>query len=90
MAPNPALIDYQLLFQQQPDALLLLDPDGVILDNTDAYVAASFKPRQEVKAATCSTRFLPPTLSRRRPWCARSNTCGGTGKRTPCRGSATS
>ncbi|KUG08321.1 PAS domain-containing protein [Solirubrum puertoriconensis] len=47
-AALPTSVDYQHLFRSLPDALLLMGPDGTILDNTDAHVAASLKPREEV------------------------------------------
>ncbi|AYA35825.1 PAS domain S-box protein [Hymenobacter oligotrophus] len=47
-AALPSSVDYQQLFRSLPDALLLMAPDGTILDNTDAHVAASLKPRDEV------------------------------------------
>ncbi|UYZ59494.1 PAS domain-containing protein [Hymenobacter latericus] len=47
-AALPTSVDYQQLFHALPDALLLMTPNGTILDNTDAHVAASLKPREEV------------------------------------------
>jgi PAS domain S-box-containing protein len=49
----PALpTDYQHVFRSLPEALLLMTPDAIILDNTDDHVAASLKPRSEVLGRT--------------------------------------
>lgn len=45
-------VDYQRLFRALPESLLLMAPDGTIVDNTDSHVAASMKPREEVVGRT--------------------------------------
>ncbi|SHJ62759.1 PAS domain S-box-containing protein [Hymenobacter daecheongensis DSM 21074] len=41
-------VDYQKLFRQLPDAFMLLTPEAIIVDNSDAHVAVSLKKREEV------------------------------------------
>ncbi|MFC7668267.1 PAS domain-containing protein [Hymenobacter humi] len=46
--PTPdSPVDYQRLFRSLPNNLLLMEPDGTILDNTDSHVAVSMKTREE-------------------------------------------
>lgn len=40
-------IDYRALFHQLPDNYLLLAPDGILLDNSDAHVQVSLLPREQ-------------------------------------------
>jgi len=40
-------IDYQRLFREFPDSLLLLLPDGTVADNSDAHVQASLRTRAQ-------------------------------------------
>lgn len=40
-------IDYQRLFHEMPDSLLLLLPDGTVADNSDAHVQVSLLPRAQ-------------------------------------------
>ena len=47
MADSPASIDYQALFHALPGAYLLLDPEAIILDNSDQHVAVSLLPREQ-------------------------------------------
>jgi PAS domain S-box-containing protein len=47
MQNSDSPIDYQRLFRSLPNNLLLMEPDGTILDNTDSHVAVSMKTREE-------------------------------------------
>jgi PAS domain S-box-containing protein len=40
-------IDYQRLFRELPDSLLLLLPDGTVADNSEAHVQVSLLPREQ-------------------------------------------
>ena len=40
-------LDYRALFHQLPDNYLLLSPDGILLDNSDAHVQVSLLPREQ-------------------------------------------
>ena len=40
-------LDYRALFHQLPDNYLLLAPDGILLDNSDAHVQVSLLPREQ-------------------------------------------